>query len=45
MVREFNYIKLRESLWDVEILSFVAQIREHKGRQELYLRQKLKHTR
>ena len=40
MVREFNYIKLRESLWDVEILSFVAQIREHKGRQELYLRQK-----
>ncbi len=40
MVREFNYIKLRESSWDAEILSFVAQICEHKGRQELFLRQK-----
>ena len=39
-MREFNYVKLRASSWDAEILSFVAQIREHKGRQELYLRQK-----
>ena len=40
MVREFDYRKLRESSWDAEVLSFVAQIREHKGRQDLYLRQK-----
>jgi Fic family protein len=39
-MREFNYVKLRESSWDAEILSFVAQIREHKGRQELFLRHK-----
>ena len=39
-MREFDYSKLRESSWDTEVLSFVAQIREHKGRQDLYLRQK-----
>lgn len=39
-MREFDYSKLRESSWDAEVLSFVAQIREHKGRQDLYLRQK-----
>lgn len=39
-MHEFDYSKLRESSWDAEVLSFVAQIREHKGRQELYLRQK-----
>jgi Fic family protein len=39
-MREFNYSKLRESSWDTEVISFVAQIREHKGRQDLYLRQK-----
>jgi Fic family protein len=39
-MREFDYRKLRESSWDAEVLSFVAQIREHKGRQELFLRQK-----
>jgi Fic family protein len=26
--------------WDSEVLSFIAQIHEHKGKQELYLRQK-----
>lgn len=40
MVRGFDYMKLKESSWDTEVLSFVAQIREYKGRQELYLRQK-----
>lgn len=39
-MREFDYRKLRESSWDAEVLSFVAQIREHKGRQKLFLRQK-----
>ena len=39
-MREFDYSTLRESSWDAEVLSFVAQIREHKGKQDLYLRQK-----
>lgn len=39
-MREFDYSKLRENSWDSEVLSFVAQIREHKGKQDLYLRQK-----
>ncbi len=39
-MRDFDYSKLRESSWDAEVLSFVAQIREHKGKQDLHLRQK-----
>lgn len=39
-MRQFDYIKLKKSSWDSEVLSFVAQIREYKGKQELYLRQK-----
>ncbi len=36
----FDYMKLKESTWDGEILSFVAQIHECKGKQALYIRQK-----
>lgn len=39
-MRSFDYEKLAERTWDNEILSYVAQIHECKGRQELYLRQK-----
>ncbi len=39
-MREFDYMKLKSKLWDSEILSYVAQIHEYKGRQELYIRQK-----
>ena len=39
-MREFDYTRLKEKLWDSEILSYVAQIHEYKGRQELYIRQK-----
>ncbi len=39
-MRRFDYLKLMDSSWDSEVLSLVAQIREHKGKQELYLRQK-----
>jgi Fic family protein len=39
-MRECVYSTLRGRSWDTEVLSFVAQIREHKGRQDLYLRQK-----
>lgn len=37
---EFDYMNLKERSWDGEILSLIAQIREHKGRQELFLRLK-----
>ena len=36
-MREFDYMKLKEQMWDGEILSYVAQIHEYKGRQELYI--------
>lgn len=39
-MRTFDYFTLRERTWDSEILGLVAEIREHKGRQELYLKQK-----
>lgn len=39
-MRHFNYEKLRENLWDGKIVSLVAQIREHKGKESLYLNQK-----
>ena len=39
-MRSFDYSKLKEHQWDSEVLGLVAQIREFKGRQELYLKQK-----
>jgi len=39
-MRDWSYEKLQERTWDHEIISYIAQIHEHKGRQELYLRQK-----
>lgn len=39
-MRTFDYSTLSTILWDSEILSLVAQIHEHKGRQTLYLNQK-----
>ena len=38
-MREFDYAKLKNRTWDSEILGYVAQIHECKGRQQLYLRQ------
>lgn len=38
MRRTFRYTALQQSVWDAEILSLVAQICEHKGRQEFYLK-------
>ncbi len=40
LMREFDYSKLKERTWDNEILAYVAQIHEFKGKQDLYLRQK-----
>ncbi len=39
-MREFDYSKLKERTWDNEILAYVAQIHEYKGKQDLYLKQK-----
>ena len=39
-MRNFDYHELASRSWDGEIVGLVAQIREMKGRQELYLRQK-----
>lgn len=39
-MRDFDYSGLKNRTWDSEILEYVAQIHEFKGRQELYLRQK-----
>lgn len=39
-MREFDYSKLKDRLWNSEILIKVANIHEAKGRQELYLAQK-----
>lgn len=38
-MRTFDYGKLKERTWDSEILGYIAQIHEYKGRQELYLKQ------
>lgn len=39
-MRTFNYMALKERLWDSEILGYLTNIHEYKGKQELYLRQK-----
>lgn len=36
----FDYNKLCDRAWDGDVLSLVAQIHEHKGRQEMFLAQK-----
>ena len=39
-MKEFDYSKLKDRTWDNEILTYVAQIHEYKGKQELYKQQK-----
>ena len=36
----FDYSNLVNRTWDNEIVSYIAQIHEFKGRQELYIRQR-----
>lgn len=38
-MRTFDYAKLKERRWDSEVLGYVAQIHEFKGRQQQYLKQ------
>lgn len=40
LMREFDYSKFKERTWDNEIMAYVAQIHEFKGKQDLFLRQK-----
>ena len=39
-MRVFDYTKYETILWDNEILNYLSQIHEYKGKQELYSRQK-----
>lgn len=39
-MKNFDYSKLADRTWDNEIVTYIAQIHEFKGRQELYIRQK-----
>lgn len=39
-IRNFDYMKLSEKMWDTEIVSYIAKIHECKGRQDLFIRQK-----
>lgn len=39
-MRIFNYNVLKNKKWDNEIIAYIAQIHEHKAKQELFLRQK-----
>ena len=39
-MKVFDYSILSDRTWDNEIVSYLAQIHEYKGKQELYIRQK-----
>lgn len=39
-MRKFNYLRFERFRWDNEVLRYLTQIHEHKGRQELFSRQK-----
>ncbi len=39
-MKVFDYSKLNNYKWDSEVISLIAQIHEHKGKQSLYLKQK-----
>ena len=39
-MKQFDYSKLKNRLWDKEVINYVGLIHEYKGRQELYLSQK-----
>ena len=39
-MRTFNYRELKDKKWDNEIIGYIAQIHEHKAKQDLFLKQK-----
>lgn len=40
-MRTFDYSNLADRTWDNEIVSYLTQIHEYKGKQDLYIRQNL----
>lgn len=40
IMRNFDYVGLKNQKWDSETVAYIAAIHEAKGRQELYLKQK-----
>lgn len=38
-MRQFDYAKLKDQLWNTEMVNYLSQIHEAKGRQSLYLKQ------
>ena len=38
-MRKFDYSQLKDKYWDTEIVNYLSQIHEAKGRQEIYLKQ------
>ena len=40
MMRQFDYKKYKAYRWDNEVLNYLSQIHEYKGKQELFLQQK-----
>ena len=39
-MRSFNYSKIKNKQWDLEVLGLVASIYKYQGKQELYLKQR-----
>lgn len=39
-MRVFNYEQIANNKWDSEVINLLTQIHEHKGKQELFIRQK-----
>ncbi len=39
-MRQFDYTKLKDQLWGTEVVNYLSQIHEERGKQSLYLRQK-----
>ena len=39
-MKSFDYSQLARKTWETDILNLVARIHEHKGRQDLFVRQK-----
>ena len=40
-MKKFNYSNLKNKSWDIKIINYLTRIHEEKGKQELYLKQRL----
>ena len=39
-MRTFNYLKIKEQKWDLDVLSLIAAIYKEAGKQEMFLKQR-----